>query len=85
MLGARAAADTSQIAFAAAEFHRQHGRWPALAEVLAAGSLPGTDPWRRAFRLAIEDGRCRVRSAGVDGTWNTCDDIAAESLPQWRP
>jgi len=54
-------------------------------EVLADASLPATDPWRHAFRLSIEHDRCRVRSAGVDGTWDTCDDVVAESRPHWRP
>jgi len=53
--------------------------------VLADPALPATDPWRHPFRLTASERHCRVRSAGVDGAWDTCDDVEAECMPHWRP
>lgn len=46
-------------------------------------TLPASDPWGNAWRIAVdpETGRARIESAGRDGTFGTDDDVTAKGTP----
>jgi hypothetical protein len=65
-------------AWAARDFRAAHRRWPTEAELLAADpTLARTDPWRNEFCQRTGPDGLVVVSAGVDGRFDTADDIAS--------
>ena len=79
MRGTRAVTAVQTIAAAVGDFRALEARWPQPEELFACDpALPRQDPWQRAFAFeATVDGGCLVRSAGVDGRFGTCDDVAS--------
>jgi hypothetical protein len=78
--GARAVVGVQTLAFAASDFHGAHGRWPSPEELLSDRSLPLLDPWGHEFRFATAENSFTVQSAGVDGVWDSCDDVRSHRL-----
>lgn len=79
MRATRAVAAVQTIAAAVGDFRALEARWPRPEELFACDpALPRRDPWQRAFAFeATADGGCLVRSAGADGRFWTCDDVAS--------
>jgi hypothetical protein len=72
-------ADLSYLGWAAADFHGRRGRWPTLDELTAHDpSLRRRDRWDQEFRVEATASGFVVRSAGVDRTWGTADDLASD-------
>lgn len=81
MFGTRAVSDIQRLAFAAADHRRDRGRWPSLAELRTRDlSLPVTDPWRHDYRADRSDDQMVVRCAGIDGVFDTSDDILSDTV-----
>ncbi|MBP8299106.1 MAG: hypothetical protein KA020_01975 [Planctomycetes bacterium] len=86
MFGARAVTDVQRLAFAAEEFHAVEDHWPTVAELRALDpALPSHDPWRGAFRLELSATGLVVRSAGIDGVFETGDDVLSDPRPGETP
>lgn len=86
MFGARAVTDVQRLAYAAEEFRAVEDRWPSVAELRALDpALPSHDPWRRAFRLELGAAGLVVRSAGIDGAFETVDDVLSDPRPGEAP
>ncbi|HEX5054282.1 MAG TPA: hypothetical protein VFZ65_21060 [Planctomycetota bacterium] len=78
--------DVQRLAFAAADYESDYGRWPELAELFAAGPcLPRRDPWQHAFRCESGGDRFVVRSAGLDGVFDTPDDVVSDGVEASSP
>ncbi|MCA8949184.1 MAG: hypothetical protein KDE27_06765 [Planctomycetes bacterium] len=76
------AADVQRLAFAADEYYGVNGRWPTHAELLELDeTLPDRDFLHQQLRFeAASDGGLQVRSPGVDGRFDTTDDIVSWSM-----
>lgn len=73
--------DTQRLAFAAADFAAEHARWPRPDELLARdATLPQRDIWKHAFRFVAGEQQLVVQSAGIDGTFDTCDDVSSDPM-----
>lgn len=73
--------DVQKLAFAAAEFATEQGRWPQAEELFAHdASLARRDIWKHDFRFDATDERFLVESAGVDGAFDTCDDVRSDPM-----
>lgn len=73
--------DVQRLAYAAADFQKAHARWPDHAELLVADpSLPLRDSWQQAFRFEATGDQFLAMSAGVDGEWDTCDDVTSDPM-----
>lgn len=73
--------DVQRLAFAADEHRELHGAWPTLEGLWGDdSSLPRADMWQRPFRIVVAGDTLTVRSAGVDGTFDTCDDVASDPM-----
>lgn len=82
MFGARAVFDVQRLAFGAADLQKERGQCPTLGELRTADpSLPATDIWRCEFRLVRSDRTFQVESAGVDGNFDTADDVHSDPMP----
>ncbi|MGB3965671.1 MAG: hypothetical protein WBO45_03000 [Planctomycetota bacterium] len=75
-------ADVGWLALAAGEFERAHGRWPSHDELLANDpTLARQDRWRHPFRFEVTPHGFVVTTAGIDGEFGTCDDVASDPVP----
>lgn len=73
--------DVQRLAYAAVDFRRDHGNWPAHPELLAADpTLPVQDPWQHGFRFEPRADSILVRCAGLDGVLDTEDDVLSDRL-----
>ncbi len=73
--------DVQRLAYAAADFATERGRWPTAAELLASDpTLPRRDRWGHEFRFNASDGRFVAMTAGIDGEFGTCDDVRSDPL-----
>jgi hypothetical protein len=79
-------ADVGWLALAAGDFQRANSRWPTHAELVATDStLARLDRWQHAFRCEVTAAGFVVTSAGIDGEFDTCDDIASDPVPASGP
>lgn len=68
-----------QVADAAARFHSVLGVWPTSAELsVAEPAVKRVDLWQREFRHEVGARGVVVRTAGVDGAFDTTDDLVSE-------
>lgn len=73
--------DVQRFAFAAAEHRARHDAWPSLDQLrMADATLPRVDPWKHPFRIDDGGNSLTVRSAGVDGTFDTGDDVISDPM-----
>ncbi len=73
--------DVQYLAFAAADYQREHGRWPDHAELLAADPiLRRLDRWQHEFRFFVTGDQFVVCCAGLDGVWGTADDVESDPV-----
>lgn len=86
MFGTRAVVDVQHLAWAASDHRVARGRWPDLTTLVAAdASLPRLDPWGHGYRIDATAYRLVVRSAGVDGAFDTDDDVTSDPVVAGLP
>ncbi len=68
--------DVGELAIAAGAYRQQHGHWPAHEALRRSHpGLPALDRWRRPFRYDLAGDTLTIRTAGLDGRFDTTDDI----------
>jgi len=81
LFGTRAVYDVQRLAYAAADFASERGRWPTTAELLASdATLPRRDRWGHEFRFDASNDRFVATTAGIDGEFGTCDDVRSDPM-----
>jgi hypothetical protein len=81
----KAALDVETIRSATNVFYVSTARYPASMDELVEKQYLAralTDPWGHPYRLKLSaDGKLLISSAGMDGAWDTPDDVGGPQSP----